>query len=348
MKIMRAASGRLAQVAAVGALAAVAGLAGGLAAGPVAGGSPVAGKAAPATAWRVQTPPEPAGTTDQAFGAVSCSSSSACLAIAGNDYPRGVGGFGETWNGLHWTVRTVPDGKAADDLEGVACRSAQWCVAVGSKASGNGFVPVADRWNGAAWKIQPLPAPPGGGLLHAVACPAPSACRAVGSDDKGLFSEVWNGAAWVIRPVPVPAGGSFAGLNGVSCTAAASCEAVGSYEKDGTFRSLAEVWTGSRWLLQAPSAGPGATSSQLNAVSCVSATDCEAAGDAQTTATGQAGILEKWNGTNWTVQEKVLPAGDTSARLSGISCTTGPVCEAVGYHGVAAYRDHVLALRYSS
>jgi len=220
---------------------------------------------------------------------VLCSSSSACLAIAGNDYPRGVGGFGETWNGLHWTVRTVPDGKAADDLEGVACRSAQWCVAVGSKASGNGFVPVADRWNGAAWKIQPLPAPPGGGLLHAVACPAPSACRAVGSDDKGLFSEVWNGAAWVIRPVPVPAGGSFAGLNGVSCTAAASCEAVGSYEKDGTFRSLAEVWTGSRWLLQAPSAGPGATSSQLNAVSCVSATDCEAAGNAQTMATGQAG-----------------------------------------------------------
>jgi hypothetical protein len=312
----------------------------------------------------------------------------------------GVGGFAETWNGLHWTVRTVPDGKAADDLEGVTCRSAQWCVAVGSKASGNDFVPVTDRWNGrawtqaeppapggatngdlaavacsattactaigesatgkgvptllaerwngSAWKIQPLPAPPGGGLLHAVACPAASACRAVGSDDKGLFSEVWNGAAWVIRPVPVPPGGSFAGLNGVSCTAAAFCEAVGSYEKGGTFRSLAEVWTGSRWLLQAPSAGPGATSSQLNAVSCVSATDCEAAGDAQTTATGQAGILEKWNGTNWTVQEKVLPAGDTSARLSGISCTTGPVCEAVGYHGVAAYRDHVLALRYSS
>jgi hypothetical protein len=311
----------------------------------------------------------------------------------------GVGGFAETWNGLHWTVRTVPDGKAADDLEGVTCRSAQWCVAVASKASGNDFVPVTDRWNGrawtqaeppapggatngdlaavacsattactaigesatgkgaptllaerwngSAWKIQPLPAPPGGGLLHAVACPAASACRAVGSDDKGLFSEVWNGAAWVIRPVPVPPGGSLAGLNGVSCTAAAFCEAVGSYEKGGTFRSLAEAWTGSRWLLQAPAAVPGATSSQLKAVSCVSATDCEAAGDAQTTATGQAGILEKWNGTTWTVQEKVLPAGDTAARLSGISCTTGPVCEAVGYHG-AAYRDHVLALRYSS
>jgi hypothetical protein len=403
MKIRRTASGRMTQVAAAGALAAMAGLAGALATGPAASASPVARKAAAATAptWKMQTPPEPPGTTDQAFGAVSCSSSSACLALAINDYPRGFGEFAETWNGSHWTVRTVPDGKTTDDLEGVKCRSAQWCVAVGSKASGNDFVPVADRWsgstwtqakppapagasngdlaavacsgttactaigesakgkgapallaerwNGSAWKIQPVPAPAaGGGLLHAVACPAASACRAVGDDHKGLFSEVWNGSSWVIRPVPVPAGGSSAGLNGVSCTAADFCEAVGSYQKGGTFRSLAEVWNGSHWLLQAPPAVSGATASQLNAVSCVSATDCEAAGDARTTATRQVGVLEKWNGTTWSVQEKVLPAGDTSARLSGISCTTGPVCEAVGYHGKVVSGSHLLALRYSS
>ena len=401
MKIRRTVSGRRRQVAAVGALA-VAGLAGVVAAGLVAGASPVAGNAVAATAptWKMQTPPEPAGTTNQAFGAVSCSSSSACLAIAINDYPRGFGGFAETWNGSHWTVRTVPDGKTADDLQGVKCHSAQWCVAVGSKASGNDFVPVADRWNGStwtqtnppapagatnsdlaavacsgttactaigesakgthaptlladrwngsAWKIQPAPTPAGGGLLNAIACPTASACRAVGSDNKGLFSEVWDGSSWVIRPVPVPAGGSFAGLNGISCTAADFCEAVGSYQKGGTFRSLAEVWNGSHWLLQAPSTVTGATSSQLNAVSCVSATYCEAAGDAKTTATRQVGVLEKWNGTTWSVQEKVLPAGDTSARLSGISCTTGPVCEAAGYHGKVAPRDHLLALRYSN
>ena len=108
---------------------------------------------------------------------------------------------------------------------------------------------------------------------------------------------------------PGAGGGSFAGLNGISCTAADFCEAVGSYQKGGTFRSLAEVWNGSHWLLQAPSTVAGATSSQLNAVSCVSATYFEAAGDAKTTATRQVGVLEKWNGTTWSVQEKVLPAG---------------------------------------
>ena len=404
MKIRPTMSGRLTQVAAAGALAAAAGLAGALATGPAASAGPVARKAPAATAptWKMQAAPEPAGTTDQAFGAVSCSSSSACLALAINDYPRGFGEFAETWSGSHGAVRTVPDGKTTYDLQGVKCRSAQWCVAVGSKASGGDFVPVADRWNGrawtlatppapagstnsdlgavacsgttactaigetakgkaaptllaerwngSAWKIQSVPAPTGGGgLLNAVACPAARACRAVGDDNKGLFSEVWNGSSWAIRPVPVPAGGSSAGLGSVSCTAANFCEAVGSYQKGGTFRSLAEIWNGSDWRAQALSAVSGEPSGGLNAVSCVSATDCEAAGDAGVAEGPQrVGVLEKWNGTTWSVQKRVLPAGDMWAGLSGISCTTGPVCEAVGYHGVSARRDHLLALRYSS
>jgi hypothetical protein len=403
IKIRRTVSGRLTQIAVAAALAA-AGLAGALATGPAAGASPVARKAAATTpAWRMQAPPEPTGTTDRAFGAVSCSSSSACLAIATHDYDgRGYGQFAETWNGSRWTLRTVP--KAQDVyLYGVKCRSAQWCVAVGTiGASGDDFVPVVDRWdggagtqtrppvpggattsalvavacsgttactavgssekgsgapgllaerwNGSAWKVQPVPAPSAGGSrLSAVACPAADACRAVGSDNGGVFSEVWDGSSWLIRPVPVPSGGSDADLEAIACTAADSCEAVGTYSKAGTFRPLAEVWNGSHWLAQAPSAVSGATSSGLDAVSCVSATDCEAAGKAGTRAgPPQAGVLEKWNGTTWSVQDTVLPAGDVSAGLSGISCTTGPVCETVGYHGPTTDSTHLLALRYSA
>ena len=62
----------------------------------------------------------------------------------------------------------------------------------------------------------------------------------------------------------------------------------------------------------------------------------------------QAGVLEKWHGTTWLVQRKVLPAGDTWAGLSGISCTAALVCEAVGYHGPAVDSTRRLALRYSS
>lgn len=67
--------------------------------------------------------------------------------------------------------------------------------------------------------------------------------------------------------------------------------------------------------------------------------------EVSTTATTEVGLLEKWNGTKWSVQKKVLPAGGTTARLNGISCTKGPVCEAVGFRENSA---HLLALRYSS
>jgi hypothetical protein len=398
--IRRTVSGRRALAAAAGALVAVTGLAGALAAGPAASASPVARTTAATKAptWKMQAPPEPTGATDLNFYGVSCSSSSACLAVAyhGLDDPSGYGSFAETWNGSHWAVRTVPHPQAAY-LYGVSCRSARWCVAVGTLSSGDDHGAIADRWNGStwtqarapitagatisalvavscssttactavgdsgkgsglpglladrwngsAWKMQRVPAPrAGAGVLNAVACPAADACRAVGSDKTGALAEAWNGSSWKIIPVPVPAGGSHADLKAISCAAAGSCEAVGTYDKGNKFLPLAEVWNGSRWRAQAPPTIAGATATELDAVSCVSATDCEAGGQINFL----AGLLEKWNGTKWSVQEKVLPAGGKTADLSGISCTTGPVCEAVGDHGPTAGGDQLLALRYSS
>lgn len=281
----------------------------------------------------------------------SCRSVRVCVTVgtiqasAGRYVPVAV-----RWNGRVWKRTNPPvSAGATGDLRAVACAATE-CLAIGEFVKGRGAPSLlAERWNGASWRIEPLPRPSaGGGLLSAVACPTTTACSIVGSDNRGLFSEFWNGSSWVVKSVALATGGSFAALNGLACSAVASCEAVGTYQKGGTFHMLAEVWNGSRWLAQAPPTISGATSSQLNAISCISATDCEAAGNAETKAGTEFGILEKWNGTTWSVQNKVLPAGDTSARLEGISCTTGPVCEAVGYHGVSAYRDHVLALRYSS
>ncbi len=405
MTIRRMVAGRLTRVAAA------AGLAGVLAAVPAAGASPVAGTpAVTASAWRMQAPPEPAGTIDQGFDGVSCSSSSACLAIGSNSFPGNddLGEFAETWTGSRWRVRTVPNGTGEVYLEAVTCRGARWCVAVGGiqavSEPGGYQVPVADgwngstwkqvklpvpagaansaldsvacsgtaactaigqsvnggeaqsllaeRWNGSSWKVQPVPAPPGGGgTLEGVACPAARACRAVGYDNEGVLAEFWNGSSWAAVPAPRPAGGSLPALSAVSCTAAGSCEAVGTYQSDRNLNwySLAEVWNGSRWRIQATPAISGATSAALDAVSCVSATDCEAGGYVQTKGGSVSfGVLENWNGSKWSVQDK-LPTRPNPSRVAGISCTAGPVCEAVGFH---VRRDggggHLLAMRYSS
>jgi hypothetical protein len=411
MKIRRTVSARLTHVAAAAALAAAAGLAGPLATGPAASASPVPGHAAATTsAWRTQATPEPAGTIDQSFDDVSCSSSSACLAIASYVVPHKkdiiLGAFAETWNGSRWAVRSVPNGTGKVDLEGVKCRSARWCVAVGgfeaAPPSGN-QVPVADswngrtwkqvklpvpagavngsvgsvacsgtaactaigsfanksqvqgtmveRWNGSAWKVQAIPAPSGGGgNLEGVACPTVHVCRAVGYDDAGVLTEFWNGSAWKVQPAPQPAG-ALQTLSAISCTAVNSCEAVGTYESETNldWYSLAEVWNGSRWRVQATPVVSGATSAALTAVSCVSATDCEAGGQVMTKGGSVAsGVLEKWNGTRWSIQEKLPAKQSGPSRVEGVSCTTGPVCEAVGFRSQPVDGGTLLAQRYSS
>jgi hypothetical protein len=409
MKITLTVPRRLTQIVAAGTLAAAAGLAGTLADGPAAGASAVAGQAAATTpTWRTQATPAPAGTIDQSFDAVSCSSPSACLAIASNYYAQNgnVGEFAETWNGSHWAARKVPNGTGRVFLEAVKCRSARWCVAVGdiqpAPLKGN-QVPVADtwngstwkqvnppvpagamntdlaavacsgtaactamgeasnksgaqsmlaeRWNGSAWKVQPIPAPAGGGgYLEGVVCPTVHVCRAVGYDNQGALTEFWNGSSWAAQPVPVPADTSFQHLSAISCASADSCEAVGGYESESNldWYTLAEVWNGSRWRVQATPAISGATSATLSAVSCVSATDCEAGGQVMTKGDSIAfGVLEKWNGAKWSIQEK-LPAEKRPSRIEGVSCTAGPVCEAVGFRSQPADGSSLLAQRYSS
>ncbi|MGH3405734.1 MAG: hypothetical protein ACRDRJ_25060 [Streptosporangiaceae bacterium] len=183
MRIRRTVSRRLTQAAVAGAVAAAAGLAGALATGPAASASPAAGQAAPTTpTWRTQAPREPAGTIDPSFDGVSCSSSSACLAIASNYFPHNnnLGDFAETWNGSHWAVRTVPNGTGKVYLEAVKCRSARWCVAAGgiqaaSPADGN-QVPVADRWR----CREKLPTGDTPSRVAGISCTAGPVCEAVG------------------------------------------------------------------------------------------------------------------------------------------------------------------------
>ncbi len=410
MKIRLTVSRRQTQIGAAAALAATAGLAGMLAAVPPASASPAAGQAAATTpAWRTQATPEPAGSIDQSFDGVSCTSSTACMGIGSYvlAHHAGVilGEFGETWNGARWTVRKVPNGTGRVFLEAVKCRSARWCVAVGDispRPNGGNGSPVVDTWNGGTWKQVKLPLPagatngalytvacsgtaactaigqsangsqapsllaerwngsswkaqsmpePAGATLTGVACPTVHACRAVGEDNQGLLTEFWNGSAWTVVPAPVPAGTTLQDVSAISCISADSCEAVGGYESDSNsfWYTLAEVWNGSRWRVQPTPAFSGATSATLSAVSCVSATDCEAGGQI-TTKGGSvaAGVLEKWNGTKWTIQEK-LPAKQTGpSRVEGVSCTAGLVCEAVGFRSQPVDGGTLLAQRYSS
>jgi hypothetical protein len=117
------------------------------------------------------------------------------------------------------------------------------------------------------------------------------------------------------------------GFSSVSCTSATACTAVGSVVRDGVLVTLAERWDGSSWSIQ-NTPNPGDNRDQLDAVSCTSAAACTAVGFYINSSNGtSAPIVERWDGSNWSVQAIPTPA---VGMLSGVSCPSATVCIAVG------------------
>jgi hypothetical protein len=118
---------------------------------------------------------------------------------------------------------------------------------------------------------------------------------------------------------------------------AQACIAVGSYDKDSADTPtvpLAERWDGSSWsILETPSPTdvPGGTAvSYLNDVACTSSSACTAVGY-YTTSGGTFGLIERWNGGDWSIQPN--PGGVDNNQLHGVSCTGEQECLAVGSAG---------------
>jgi hypothetical protein len=281
--------------------------------------------------WSVVPVPKAPHAQAGDLASVSCTSSSACMAVGSYENTRIVAPLAERWNGTAWTVIHMPQQGAAPDLFGVSCATANSCAAVGCALAGDFCEDtVAYEWNGTAWRSEPTPA--GGERLNSVSCRAPSACMAVGSGTKGTLTERWNGRAWSVVPSRNPANRGFLELDGVSCLAA-GCEAVGSYaSKAGAILTLAERWNGHAWSIQRSPNPPGALTG-LGGVSCSAASACTAVGNYDN-GTGQTVTTAlRWNGTAWALQAPGNPHTPVLVdTLSGVSCAAAASCTTVGYN----------------
>lgn len=182
----------------------------------------------------------------------------------------------------------------------------------------------------ASWQQQNTPVPSGTNPtwgLSAVSCTGTATCMAVGTVNSSLLAESRSGNTWTIVSIPDPGGGQ---LPGIWCTSSSSCEAVGRFDNGGTTQTLAEEWNGSSWSVQATPNPAGVTSSQLNDVSCVSASRCEAVGEAAVSGGNIQTLAEEWNGSNWTITGTQDVGGAVISELNGVSCTAANSCEAVG------------------
>jgi len=249
--------------------------------------------------------------------------------------------------GLHWSIQSgTGSGLHNAQLVGVSCGSAKSCFAVGVSAPGGGVqAPVAERFNGKRWSVQRAANPAGtkSSQLFDVSCSSTSRCTATGRYTNSAkvtvgLVERWNGKKWAIQRTPNVGGAIRNSLRGVSCPTDNWCMAVGAYKGRTTgFRVLAERWNGHSWALQKPpnpATGPFGT--ELITVSCTSSRACVGVGDFVDNSGHVKGLIERWNGKNWAVQQIPLPAGAFLSKLGGVECGGPSSCEAVGYYSLSS------------
>ncbi len=296
--------------------------------------------------WTARAAAAP-GSDSTALAAVSCTSAGRCRAVGAATLQPDIGVHAvdrpliQRWNGATWSLQSAqsPVGASESFLQGVSCVSATTCVAVGASAGpdGNNRI-LTESWDGATWTVRPAPTPAGSdryAALRDVSCVTASTCIAVGqslSDTAGgaTLAEAWDGTHWTILATPALPGATDPTLDSVSCTSATSCVAVGSYQDGARVVALVEQWDGSTWTVLPTPALADAPFSFLSSVSCSSATQCVAVGTTTTADFGDRPLAELWDGTSWTVSEPPVPDGRDAATLTGVSCTAGGVCTAVG------------------
>lgn len=302
--------------------------------------------AAAAPKWAVVPSPSPSATGLSFLDGVSCSpsvidvSATSCVAVGsyitetGTERP-----LIEKWDGTSWRVvpNVANDRSLSSALVAVSCARATMCIAVGStRASVKSFtMPLTMRWDGTRWTVLSTRAPAGAGgtYLTAVSCPTATSCYAVGNYTTAAAAGAslvmhWNGSKWAIMKSPNPKRATNTTLAGVSCVAA-TCWAVGSYTTKPAgepFFTVTQTLQRGEWALVPSPGANGNRSSALNAVSCLSPTNCHAVGMWQRGA--GAALIEHWNGKRWSVTSTGSGTGSFS-KLSGISCAAAG-CIATG------------------
>jgi hypothetical protein len=176
----------------------------------------------------------PYATYRQQLSAVTCLSTTACIAMGSTDTNGVNAPLAEAWTGTTWQVAPVPMPTVTATWAGFTdgyC-SNQGCVAVGNyyQSNSNDPHPFADHWVPGGWTARPLPLPVGAasGTASAITCRSITLCTALVSIATGSVILAWNGSTWSIDATPTSTGATGQWLSGVSCLSSTSCVAVGS------------------------------------------------------------------------------------------------------------------------
>jgi hypothetical protein len=270
---------------------------------------------------------------------VSCVSASDCWAV-GTFVGTGIGTFYEPlwehWDGTSWTASTFVVGIATNYwLNSVSCVDSSHCWAVGFKISGPTTSVWIQQWNGSSWITDPST---DDGILHGVSCVNATHCWAVGQTSASPVQtriETWNGTVWTAATSP-DANAQANTLNGVSCVDVTHCWAAGQYYDGTKYQNLLVGWNGTAWTVTTSAASnnnsPSENTNLLKGVTCLSTSYCWAVGDSEVGTQPARTLIDRWDGTSWTLATGTPNATDTTLNdvLRGVACGDASNCAAVG------------------
>ncbi len=275
--------------------------------------------------------PAPAGVGE--LGAVSCASERRCWAVgvAGPNPSASPGGaaviVATSDGGSSWTAEHVTGG-STPQLSGVACPTSTRCMAVGSNGSslpGSGVV-VTTTDAGRTW--APVSAPPNVLSIVSVWCTRGRDCTAVvnGGTSTWTARSTDFGATWQ-QEGSLPA--SFQPGDDIFC-AGETCLVAGyvpTSNGHGQGALAASGDGGQTWALATVPTGTGI----LRAATCISTSECLAAGTTSTTVSdvvpAEGELLRSGDGgRTWAASGAPVPVND----VYGLACPTVRLCAMVG------------------
>jgi hypothetical protein len=222
-------------------------------------------------------------------------------------------------------------------LNGAAVRGPCDAWAVGARG-GSTVVnqTLTEHYDGSGWTIVPSPnagQSGDGNVLAAVAAVSASDVWAVGSTTRNstvqTLIEHWDGSSWTVSQSGI-AGGNSTSLTAVTATSATDIWAVGvSFSQR---QPLIEHYDGSSWtVIPGGSLPAGNTDGSLAGVTATSPADAWAVGTTTTSNFVKQTLVERWNGTRWTVFPSANPGPATASNvLTGVANLTSNNGWAVG------------------
>lgn len=261
------------------------------------------------TAWSQTPSPNLPGVTNS-LRSVALLADGEAWAVG--DYDSEESTLALHYAGGAWTGVTTPNAGRSSYLNAVAAVSPTdvWAVGAFSPTSG-GRQTLIEHFDGSSWTIVASPNWGYYNSLGAVAVVAADDIWAAGyGGDSGLQPPLvlhYDGATWSRVAVPGPGGDSV--LTDFAVVSPTDIWAVGSsglVTKDEL--TLVMHYDGSEWSI-VPSPNAGTETNILSGIVAISAGNMVAVGTYAVSANVFLPLVERWDGTSWTVIDTGIPSG---------------------------------------